>query len=73
MEEPSILLSDGEVLLTDLQGKFLAQEMKAEYTTLTSGAYQKLLVNGRILIRKELKSGKICAFSGPLQVYYHLA
>lgn len=65
VEEPSILLSDGEVLLTDLRGEFLAQGMKAEYTTLTLGAYQQLLVNGRILIRKELKSGKI-SVEGPL-------
>jgi Cft2 family RNA processing exonuclease len=67
---PAIMLSDGEVLLTDLRGEFLAQGMKAEYSTFTG--YQQLLVNGRILIRKDLGSGHV-AVEGPLCQDYFFA
>jgi len=60
---PHILLSDGEVLLTDLRSTMIAQGLKAEYST--HKGYQQLLVNGRVVVMKDQTSGKIHV-EGPL-------
>jgi Cleavage and polyadenylation factor 2 C-terminal len=59
----TIHLSDGEVLLTDLRTELIATAgMKAEYKAGTG--YSQLLVNNRILVRKEgsrfLVEGPLC-------------
>jgi cleavage and polyadenylation specificity factor subunit 2 len=61
--QPSLFVSDGDVLLTDLRAEMTAQGMKAEYSTHTG--YSKLVVNGRIMVTKEKESGNI-AVEGPL-------
>jgi cleavage and polyadenylation specificity factor subunit 2 len=48
---PSIYLSDGEILLTNLRAELIALGMKAEYSAHTG--YSQLLINGKILVRKE--------------------
>jgi cleavage and polyadenylation specificity factor subunit 2 len=60
---PTIFVSDGEVLLTDLRTELIAQGMKAEYST-HSGFFQ-LVVNGRIIVKKSSATGKI-EVEGPL-------
>jgi cleavage and polyadenylation specificity factor subunit 2 len=60
---PSVYVSDGEVLLTDLRAELIAQGMKAEYSSHTG--YAKLVVNRMIVVRKELESGHL-SVEGPL-------
>jgi Cleavage and polyadenylation factor 2 C-terminal len=48
---PPIYVSDGEVLLTDLRTELIAQGMKAEYSA--HAGYSQLVVNGKIVVRKE--------------------
>jgi cleavage and polyadenylation specificity factor subunit 2 len=60
---PSIYLSDGEVLLTDLRSELIAQGMKAEYSAHTG--YSQLVVNSKIVVRKDQDSGKVDV-EGPL-------
>lgn len=60
---PSIFVSDGDVLLTDLRAEMTAQGMKAEYSTHTG--YSKLVVNGKVVVTKDQESGKL-AVEGPL-------
>jgi Cleavage and polyadenylation factor 2 C-terminal len=48
---PSIYISDGEILLTNLRAELIALGMKAEYSAHTG--YSQLLINGKILVRKE--------------------
>lgn len=62
-KRPTIMLSDGDVLLTDLRSEMIAQGMKAEYSAHVG--YSQLIVNGRIVVRKEQESGKINV-EGPL-------
>jgi cleavage and polyadenylation specificity factor subunit 2 len=62
-KHPSIYLSDGEVLLTDLRSELIAQGMKAEYSAHTG--YSQLIVNGKIVVRKDQDSGKVDV-EGPL-------
>lgn len=50
-DSPSIYLSDGEVLLTDLRTELIAGGMKAEYSA--HPGYSQLVVNGKIVVRKE--------------------
>lgn len=52
---PSIYLSDGEILLTDLRAELIALGMKAEYSAHTG--YSQLVVNGKIVVRKEHQDG----------------
>ena len=59
----SIYLSDGEVLLTDLRTDLIAQGMKAEYST--HSGYARLVVNGKVVVKKEQDSGRI-SVEGPL-------
>eukprot|EP00934_Nitzschia_sp_Nitz4_P004338 Nitzschia sp. Nitz4//scaffold138_size62050//1928//4771//NITZ4_006381-RA/size62050-processed-gene-0.43-mRNA-1//1//CDS//3329535746//4328//frame0 len=61
--QPSLYLSDGEVLLTDLRTELIAGGMKAEYST--HSGYAQLVVNGKIYIKKEHNSGKV-EVEGPL-------
>lgn len=61
--QPSIFVSDGDVLLTDLRAEMTAQGMKAEYSTHTG--YSKLLVNGKVVVTKKQDSGEV-AIEGPL-------
>lgn len=60
---PSFLISHGEVLLTDLRSELIAQGMKAEYSAHTG--YSQLIVNGRIVVRKDQSSGRLNV-EGPL-------
>ena len=60
---PHILLSDGEVLLTDLRLEMIAQGLKAEYST--HAGYQQLIVNGRVAVMKDQATGRIHV-EGPL-------
>jgi cleavage and polyadenylation specificity factor subunit 2 len=62
-KHPSIYLSDGEVLLTDLRSELIAQGMKAEYSAHTG--YSQLVVNSKIVVRKDQDSGKVDV-EGPL-------
>jgi hypothetical protein len=60
---PSIYVSDGDVLLTDLRAELIAQGMKAEYSA--HSGYSKLLVNGKIVVKKEQDGGRMNV-EGPL-------
>ena len=60
---PSIYLSAGEVLLTDLRAEIIAQGMKAEYKT--KQGYAQLIVNGHIIVTKDQHSGEL-EVEGPL-------
>lgn len=62
-DSPSLYLSEGEVLLTDLRAELIAQGMKADYRTMKG--HSQLVVNGGILVRKEQQSGKLHV-EGPL-------
>jgi len=66
--QPSIYVSDGDVLLTDLRAEMTAQGMKAEYSA--HAGYSKLLVNGKVVVTKEQESGKL-AIEGPLCEDYY--
>jgi len=61
--ESSIYVSDGDVLLTDLRAELIAQGMKSEYSA--QGGYSKLVINGKIVVKKEQETGKI-DIEGPL-------
>merc|ERR1712228_313834 len=63
MTHPSIYVSDGEVLVTDLRSELVAQGMKAEYST--HEGYAQLVVNGKILVKKANESTRIDV-EGPL-------
>lgn len=63
VRKPQILLSDGEVLLTDLRSTMIAQGLKAEYST--HAGHQKLVLNGRVVVTKDQNSGRIHV-EGPL-------
>ena len=67
--QPSIFVSDGDVLLTDLRAEMTAQGMKAEYSA--HAGYSKLVVNGKVVVTKDQASGKI-AVEGPLCEDYFL-
>lgn len=56
-DSPSIYLSDGDLLLTDLRTELIAQGMKAEYST--QQGFSQLVVNGHVLVRKEQSTGKL--------------
>jgi hypothetical protein len=62
-DRSSIHVSDGEVLLTDLRAEIIAQGMKAQYSA--HSGYSQLVVNGRIIVRKDKDSGRV-AVEGPL-------
>lgn len=62
-KRPNVMLSDGDVLLTDLRSEVIAQGMKAEYSA--HAGYSQLIVNGRIVVRKDQESGQINV-EGPL-------
>lgn len=63
MRHPSVYVSDGEVLLTDLRSDLMAQGMKAEYSVQAGVA--QLLVNGKILVKKSQESRQVDV-EGPL-------
>jgi len=58
----TIMISEGEVLLTDLLGDLRAMGMKAEYSTHNGQA--QLLVSGRILVQKRSEGNLLV--EGPL-------
>ena len=62
-KHPSIYVSDGEVLLTDLRSELIAQGMKAEYTV--KAGYSQLVINGTIVVKKDQDSGRMNV-EGPL-------
>ena len=57
LKQPSLMLSTREVLLTDLRAEITALGMKAEYGALSG--YSRLIVNGKIVVRKDNNSGKL--------------
>ena len=59
----NVMLSDGDVLLTDLRSEVIAQGMKAVYSTHIG--YQQLVVNSRIVLKRDQDTGKI-QVEGPL-------
>mmetsp|Transcript_3593 Transcript_3593/g.10210 ORF Transcript_3593/g.10210 Transcript_3593/m.10210 type:complete len:1064 (+) Transcript_3593:243-3434(+) len=61
--QPSVMISDGDVLLTDLRAELISQGMKAEYST--RAGYAQLIVNERVVVRKDQATGKIDV-EGPL-------
>uniref|UniRef100_A0A7S1FYW9 Cleavage and polyadenylation specificity factor subunit 2 n=1 Tax=Corethron hystrix TaxID=216773 RepID=A0A7S1FYW9_9STRA len=63
LNRPTVMLSHGDVLLTDLRSQVIAQGMKARYSAHTG--YQQLVVNGKIVVRRDQKTGKI-DIEGPL-------
>jgi len=63
-ELPSaVYVSDGDVLLTDLRTEIIAQGLKADYSTHVG--YAQLVVNGKIVVKKEQESGRVDV-EGPL-------
>ena len=60
---PTVYVSDGDVLLTDLRLELTAQGMKAAYSA--HSGYTKLVVNEKIVVRKDNDSGQIHV-EGPL-------
>ena len=60
---PSVYLSAGDVLLTDLRAELIAQGMKAEYKT--RQGFAQIIVNGHIVVKKEQNSGQM-EVEGPL-------
>lgn len=68
-DDPSIYLSDGDVLLTDLRAELIAKGMKAEYSTKAGVA--QLVVNGKVLVQKAQDSGQL-EVEGPLCEDFYL-
>ena len=62
-DDPSVYLSNGEILLTDLRAELIAQGMKAEYST--RPGFAQLVVNGSVLVRKAQGEGRVHV-EGPL-------
>lgn len=62
-EQPTIFVSNGEVLLTDLRAELIAEGMKADYST--RPGYAQLVVNGKVIVKKDQESGKF-DIEGPL-------
>mmetsp|Transcript_16722 Transcript_16722/g.21159 ORF Transcript_16722/g.21159 Transcript_16722/m.21159 type:complete len:200 (+) Transcript_16722:55-654(+) len=62
-QQSTVMLSDGDVLLTDLRSEIIAQGMKAEYSAHVG--YAQLIINGKIVVRKDQASGEIDV-EGPL-------
>ena len=63
MRHPSVYVSDGEVLLTDLRSELMAQGIKVEYST--QAGIAQLIVNGKILVQKGQESRQLDV-EGPL-------
>jgi cleavage and polyadenylation specificity factor subunit 2 len=61
--QPNVLVSNGEVLLTDLRAELIAEGMKADYKA--RKGYAQLVVNSKVVVKKDLESGKINV-EGPL-------
>ena len=61
--QPNIFVSNGDVLLTDLRAELIAQGMKADYSARVG--YSQLVVNGKVVVKKDQESGKIDV-EGPL-------
>lgn len=59
----NVMVSNGDVLLTDLRIKVIAKSMKADYSA--HAGYSQLVVNGKIVVRKDQTSGEINV-EGPL-------
>lgn len=63
-KSPSVYVSDGEVLLTDLRAELIAQQgMKAVYSA--HSGYSQLVVNGKIVVKKDQDGGRMHV-EGPL-------
>jgi cleavage and polyadenylation specificity factor subunit 2 len=60
---PVVMISNGDILLTDLRSEIIAQGMKAEYSV--HEGYFQLTINGKIVVRKSKKTGKMNV-EGPL-------
>ncbi len=63
LAKKTVLLSVGDVLLTDLRLQFVARNMKAEYST--KPGFQQLIVNSNIIVKREADTGHI-KIEGPL-------
>ena len=62
LQTNNIMISDGDILLTDLRSDIIAQGLKAEYSTHVG--YQQLVVSSKIVLRRAT-GGKI-SIEGPL-------
>ena len=62
-EPPSLYISDGEVLLTDLRTALTAAGMKAAYST--HNGYAQLVINQKIIVTKATETGRF-EVEGPL-------
>jgi hypothetical protein len=60
---PSLYLSEGEVLLTDLRSELIAQGFKADYSTHTG--FSRLIVNGKVVVMKDKDTSRL-QVEGPL-------
>ena len=58
----NVMISDGDILLTDLRSDIIAQGLKAEYSTHVG--YQQLIVNSKIVLRR--RDGGRIQIEGPL-------
>ena len=65
-QQKSVMISNGEVLLSDLRSEIIAQGMKAEYTTNVLEGYQQILVNNKIIVRKSQENRSKIDVDGPL-------
>ena len=65
-QQKNVMISNGEVLLSDLRSEIIAQGMKAEYTTNAIEGYQQILVNNKIIIRKNQENRSKIDVDGPL-------
>ncbi|KAL7572769.1 hypothetical protein ACA910_009030 [Epithemia clementina (nom. ined.)] len=66
-KSPSLYLSSGDVLLTDLRAELMAHpqgRFKADYSA-HKGYAQLVINNGKVIVRKDLNSGRI-QVEGPL-------
>merc|ERR1712151_92194 len=65
-KQKNVMISNGEVLLSDLRSEIIAQGMKAEYTTNAIEGYQQILVNNKIIVRKNQENRSKIDVDGPL-------
>jgi Cleavage and polyadenylation factor 2 C-terminal len=63
-DEPTVFVSDGEVLLTDLRTELIALGMKAEYSA--HAGYSQLVLNGKVIVKKEHSDTGRMNVEGPL-------
>ena len=65
LHKDCVMISYGDVLLTDLRSEFLDREMKAEYSVNAEKNFQSLVINGKIIVKRDGKTGHLMV-EGPL-------